>query len=715
MANMKKLLLLCFLLAAGVAYSQQKVALVVGNNSYKEYPLKNAGNDAQLMTTTLQKLGFTVQQALNKSKADLEKDLATFNHNYRNADIRFFYYAGHGIQFDGDNYLIPVDATLEDKVDVRLQGINFSTIFSMFQDSKPGAMNIFIMDACRNNPFKNRSWGSRGGDDRGLVLKKTDFATGSFAAFSADNGQKASDGEGNNGLYTQVLAETLLQPGVEINIMFQRIRSKVVQLSHGDQTPVEENRLVSDNGFYFIPTKGDGPSPTPVEQVIQRYYYFIDQNGKRNDAHFTSEAEAEANMKSNKLYGKVYSNMGEVFVVDAPVKPVNTDDQSLMNKDFNFFDDFSNNGNNWQVPYDADKEISVTNGKITIKGKNDKYGYQSTKDFPDIDVSKDFTAKVTIKWIAGATDRGFGLNYCTNIATNSLYTFFITAGGFYSIRYLENGAWKDVKPWTKSDYINQNSAPNIISIKKVGSTMSFFVNDRLLDSFPFYGGFGHGFGFQNDNIQTVEFDNFELTGTKTNTSFKQDNPYNQPLINKGFNFFDDFSNNTNNWLEISDADKEMGITNGKYILKGKSDRYGYQSLKDFPDIDLHKDFTAKVTARWVEGIKDRGFGLNYCGNLSTNSMCAFFIDANGYYAIRHLENGAWKDIKDWAQSSYINQNGIPNIISIKKTGSTISFYVNDHLLESFPFDGGYGGGFGFREDNVQTIEFDDFELIGARK
>ena len=262
-------LLLCnhFMVSA-----QQKVALVVGNNNYKEEPLKNAVNDAHLMETTLQKLGFTVQKVLNASKADFERQLLTFNRNYKSAAIRFFYYAGHGIQLDGVNYLVPVDAVLEDKEDAKIECVNFSTIFSTFQNSNPDAMNIFVMDACRNNPFRSRSWGSRGSDDRGLVLRKGDFASGSYAAFSADNGQQASDGSNsNNGLYTKVLCEEMLQPGVEISLLFQRVRGKVIKLSDRKQTPVEENRLINEEAFYFIPPSNkpapDKPTPdkpTPV-------------------------------------------------------------------------------------------------------------------------------------------------------------------------------------------------------------------------------------------------------------------------------------------------------------------------------------------------------------------------------------------------------------------------------------------------------------------
>jgi len=208
-------IIICLLCNGYNAKAQQKAAFVVGNNDYKEYPLKNAVNDANLMEVTLQRLGFTVQKVLNATKADIEKQMLAFNRNHANAEIRFFYYAGHGIQLEGLNYLVPVDASLEQKEDAKLECLDFSKIFSFFQDSKRDAMNIFVMDACRNDPFRNRSWDRRGDGDRGLLLRKADFTTGSYAAFSADNGQYASDGSNTtNGLYTKVLAEEMVFPNV---------------------------------------------------------------------------------------------------------------------------------------------------------------------------------------------------------------------------------------------------------------------------------------------------------------------------------------------------------------------------------------------------------------------------------------------------------------------------------------------------------------------
>ena len=312
------------------AEAQQKAAFVVGNNDYKETPLKNAVNDANLMEATLQRLGFTVQKVLNASKADFERQMLAFNRNYANAEVRFFYYAGHGYQMEGENYLVPIDATGANKADVILECLNFSTIFSAFQHSNAKAMHIFVMDACRNNPFKNLDLDGRGDVTRGLILRKADFITGSYAAFAADNGQFASDGSTmTNGLYTKVLAEEILKPGVEINILFQKVRSRVRDLSNGTQTPVEENRLIGEKGFYFI-QQSDSPAPAPTSSSVvtaEKYYYYVDQNGNRSTTRFADWEVAESEMRNRKLYGRIYSNAGEVFVVDKSNDPVTTVDK----------------------------------------------------------------------------------------------------------------------------------------------------------------------------------------------------------------------------------------------------------------------------------------------------------------------------------------------------------------------------------------------------
>lgn len=372
-----------------LSYAQQKAAIIIGNNNYKEYPLKNATNDADLMAKVLTQLGFSVQLVKNATKSSVENELKSFIKQYKNADIRFFYYAGHGIQFEGENYLIPLDATLDDKVNVRLEGINFNTIFSMLQSSRDSALNIFVLDACRNNPFKNRSWGNRDiGNDRGLRLRKADFTTGSYAAFSADYGQTASDGDKGNGLYTSILAEEMLKPGVEINILFQRVRSRVSQLSKGEQLPIEENRLVGE-GFYFIPQQDNpkpmpnpkpvpppnpipNPTPTPVENNITRQLELASINF--NAKNYLAAYEIYQKMRDKDFDNHAKLNLGSMFAYGLGTRK-NT------KKAKKYLEEAANSG---YSPAMVSLGIAYSNGNaFPIKSSQAIYWYQRAIDAGD--------------------------------------------------------------------------------------------------------------------------------------------------------------------------------------------------------------------------------------------------------------------------------------------------------------------------------------------
>jgi len=184
--------------------------------------------------------------------------------------------------------------------------------------------------------------------------------------------------------------------------------------------------------------------------------------------------------------------------------------------------------------------------------------------------------------------------------------------------------------------------------------------------------------------------------------------------NSAFYFFDSFTNNENDWATNSDSTKMMGVVNGKFRIEGKSNR-GFQSVRNF-ELDLTKDFSCIMVVKWIDGVQNSGFGVRFCSDFLKRSFNDFGISANGSYVISSKEGGGeWKNIKPWTPSVFINKGLIPNILSIKKEGNYISFYINDHEVEKFPFDGGYGLAFGFQADNKQTIDFDDFRLTGTKK
>lgn len=225
------------------SFAQEKrLALVIGNAEYENgVSLKNPANDATLMASTLEDLGFEVMKHVNTTKLDMEKAMYEFSKQLKEYDVTLFYYAGHGLLVDGVNYLIPTDAKLEEKMSTQFEAVDISklvTQFNQYQDNT----NIVILDACRNNPFS--SW-SRG-VDRGF--KPIPASSGSIIAYATEMGAAAADGDGANGLYTSKLVEQMNIPQ-RIEDVFIKTRIAVRKASENTQSPQEWSQLTG--AFYF--------------------------------------------------------------------------------------------------------------------------------------------------------------------------------------------------------------------------------------------------------------------------------------------------------------------------------------------------------------------------------------------------------------------------------------------------------------------------------
>lgn len=230
------------LLVTSLVGQEKRIALVVGNSAYTNSPLKNPVNDANLMASTLQGLGFTVIKKLNVTKAQLELAVQQFSEKLSTSNVALFYYAGHGMQSNGINYLIPIDARLEKENDLKYQAVNINFIVEEFQQY-PQNTNIVILDACRDNPLAQ--W-ARGGA-RGF--KAISPSSGTIIAFATAEGSTASDGVGANGLFTSKLVAQMkvAQP---IEAVFKNTRVQVLKFSEGKQSPQEWSMLTGN--FQFV-------------------------------------------------------------------------------------------------------------------------------------------------------------------------------------------------------------------------------------------------------------------------------------------------------------------------------------------------------------------------------------------------------------------------------------------------------------------------------
>lgn len=250
--------LILLVAAAPAATAEKRLALIIGNSAYTEIsPLANPTSDATLMAKTLRSVGFEVELATDLEIRAMARAMRTFGRKLRLAGedaVGFFYFAGHGIQARGTNYLIPLGAQIDNEVDLEIEALNLSNILAQME-SAGNALNMIVLDACRNNPYGSvvRS------NTRGLA--RISAASGTLVAFSAAPGQVALDGEGDNSPYTKALAEAIQIEGVAIEQMFKRVRVQVENQTGKQQTPWEESSLRGD--FYFVPDK---PKQTVTER-----------------------------------------------------------------------------------------------------------------------------------------------------------------------------------------------------------------------------------------------------------------------------------------------------------------------------------------------------------------------------------------------------------------------------------------------------------------
>lgn len=220
-----------------------KRALIIGNNNYTHSAkLRNPINDANAMEKTLKLLGFEVIKLNDVTFTSFQKVLKQYADSVINADVTLFYFAGHGIQVDNINYLLPVNAKVEKKEHIPFEAVSVEQVLNLTDNGRANRLNIVILDACRNNPFK--TW-ERGGD---VGLQSINPPSGSLIAYATSPNSVASDGEGDNGLYTGELIKQLLI-SQRIEDVFINTRINVENISWKLQSPWELARL---RGIYNL-------------------------------------------------------------------------------------------------------------------------------------------------------------------------------------------------------------------------------------------------------------------------------------------------------------------------------------------------------------------------------------------------------------------------------------------------------------------------------
>lgn len=284
------------LVLACESIAENRVALVIGNGSYAEAPLSNPPNDATLMAQTLRALGFEVAVHINSDQRTIKRAIQDFGRRLETAGkdtVGLFYYAGHGVQANGVNYLIPIEASIKREADLVIEAVEARWVLAQM-DFAGNRLNMVILDACRNNPYRATFRSAT----RGLV--RMEAPKGSLIAYATAPNQVARDGVGANSPYTETLAAIMQRPGLPVLEMFNTVGVQVAARTNGQQQPwVSTSPLPGD--FYFVPKQSAVPlavkSPTPAfdERTLdlafwdsikhskdwRDYQAYLDQYGER--------------------------------------------------------------------------------------------------------------------------------------------------------------------------------------------------------------------------------------------------------------------------------------------------------------------------------------------------------------------------------------------------------------------------------------------------
>ena len=257
------LLATAFVLPEGAAQAAGRVALVIGNGAYQKVPaLPNPTRDASDVAESLARLGFSVTRATNVNGAELRKALSVFGRAASGADMAVIYYAGHGIEVGGENWLIPVDAELERDADTENEAVSLKAV--TLQVSQTRQLGLVILDACRSNPFNvsMKRLSTTRAVARGFA--RIEPSDNVLVAYAAKDGTTASDGDGRNSPFTAALLRNLETPGLEIQFMFRKIRDEVMAGTKREQQPFVYGSLSSNAIYFSAPAAAAGQNPLPT-------------------------------------------------------------------------------------------------------------------------------------------------------------------------------------------------------------------------------------------------------------------------------------------------------------------------------------------------------------------------------------------------------------------------------------------------------------------
>lgn len=337
MPLVRALLVFAFVLFSSSAWADKRVALVVGNSKYAEVPqLPNPDNDATAIASALTSAGFEVILGLDLDQRGFESKVRDFSQLIADADVAAFFYAGHGLQVSGRNYLIPIDAHLENERDLDFATISFDLVLKQMELGRETKTSIVFLDACRNNPFVRslaRSMGTRS-VSVGQGLAQVDTGVGTFIAYSTQPNNVALDGNGPNSPFTTALAKHMREPNRDLTSVMIEVRKDVLAATGGKQVPWDHSALTGE--FYFqrsgenADTAGGGVLD---DDALQRRVHLLeDEVKKKSDTEQTQDMVALAQARERLRQLREANDADQQAIFDTQNESGNTLDANASQK-----------------------------------------------------------------------------------------------------------------------------------------------------------------------------------------------------------------------------------------------------------------------------------------------------------------------------------------------------------------------------------------------
>ncbi len=270
------LILLSFILAnilsLQTGWAERRVALVIGNSGYEHVSrLPNPENDATAISASLERLGFAVRKVENLTYDAMRRTLRDFGSEAAGADVALVFYAGHGIEVNNQNYVIPVDARLKRDRDIDYEAVPLDLLTQAVADAR--GLKLVLLDACRDNPFAASMKRTSGTRSIGRGLSRVEPAQGILVSYAAKEGTTADDGSGANSPYTEALLAHLEQPGLEINFLFRKVRDHVLASTGGRQEPFTYGSLPGKQIYLRRSEAAETRAPEAQEDAVELVYW----------------------------------------------------------------------------------------------------------------------------------------------------------------------------------------------------------------------------------------------------------------------------------------------------------------------------------------------------------------------------------------------------------------------------------------------------------